>query len=330
VAVKILVVDDSATMRKILEMTFAAENAEVIAVANGNAAVQAAQHSNPDLVFADASMDGMDGYAVAAAIKGNPALARTAVIVMASQKKPFDPAKGKSAGVDDHIVKPFDSQIVINKVAEVLGKPRAVATAAPAAPAPTAPGAGPAGPYRAPAVPAAPVAAARPPVAAHAAPVAHHTVPMAAAAPAARPPMAAAPIAPVARTSAPAPAPMAPTPVATAPAAAAPRAQKTTASFGEPAGAPRPSAGRLSEVPMELDEPGMGAPVRPAPASAAHAVTAPSGAMAGKLSALGLSSDQVAGVLALSREVIEQVVWEVVPELAETLIREEIKRLTAD
>ncbi len=50
----------------------------------------------------------------------------------------------------------------------------------------------------------------------------------------------------------------------------------------------------------------------------------------GKLQGLGLTPDQIQGVLALSREVVEQVVWEVVPVLAETLIQEEIKRLTRD
>jgi hypothetical protein len=55
-----------------------------------------------------------------------------------------------------------------------------------------------------------------------------------------------------------------------------------------------------------------------------------SSALAQKLGGLGLSREQLEGVLALSREVIEQVVWEVVPELAEQLIKEEIKRLTAD
>jgi hypothetical protein len=52
--------------------------------------------------------------------------------------------------------------------------------------------------------------------------------------------------------------------------------------------------------------------------------------MARKLGELGLTQEQVQGVLALSREVIEAVVWEVVPDLAETIIREEIKRLTAE
>lgn len=52
--------------------------------------------------------------------------------------------------------------------------------------------------------------------------------------------------------------------------------------------------------------------------------------MAAKLSGMGLTPDQVQGVLALSQEVVERVVWEVVPVLAETMIKEELKRLTAD
>jgi hypothetical protein len=49
-----------------------------------------------------------------------------------------------------------------------------------------------------------------------------------------------------------------------------------------------------------------------------------------KLQGLGLDAEQLAGVLSLSKAVVEQVVWEVVPQLAETMIKEEIKRLTAD
>ncbi len=80
------------------------------------------------------------------------------------------------------------------------------------------------------------------------------------------------------------------------------------------------------------------APVAPPAAHAAHApagnvgqaVAAANGQLAGKLSGLGLSQAQVEGVLALSRELVEQVVWEVVPTLAETLIKEEIARLTRE
>ncbi len=83
------------------------------------------------------------------------------------------------------------------------------------------------------------------------------------------------------------------------------------------------------------------APLQPAPAARpaaapapvarpAAAVAAATSDLGGKLSGLGLSKEQIEGVLSLSREIIEQVVWEVVPDLAEQLIKEEIKRLTAD
>ncbi|MEM9195158.1 MAG: response regulator, partial [Myxococcota bacterium] len=71
-------------------------------------------------------------------------------------------------------------------------------------------------------------------------------------------------------------------------------------------------------------------PAAPAASSSAAAATAAGSPMEGKLKELGLTSAQVEGVLALSRDVIEQVVWEVVPDLAETIIREEIARLTAE
>src|ERR1700760_4914295 len=97
-------------MRRILELTFQGEDATVTTVENGEAAVRKATELNPDVVFADLSLQGMDGYAIASAIKSAPGLERPAVVVMASQKHPYDDDKGKAAGVDDHILKPFDTQ----------------------------------------------------------------------------------------------------------------------------------------------------------------------------------------------------------------------------
>src|SRR5262245_48422907 len=90
VPTKILVADDSATMRRVLEMTFAGEDARVVSVDSGEAAVSKAGELVPDVVFADASMNGVDGYEIARRIKANPQLAKTAVIVMASQPTPYD------------------------------------------------------------------------------------------------------------------------------------------------------------------------------------------------------------------------------------------------
>ncbi|MDQ3033405.1 MAG: hypothetical protein M3Y87_13385, partial [Myxococcota bacterium] len=100
---------------------------------------------------------------------------------------------------------------------------------------------------------------------------------------------------------------------------------------------PSPSATRQPTLELAEDDGFMSPAPTPAPAprapsgsmAAAASATSSNGEMAGKLSGLGLSPDQIDGVLALSREVIERVVWEVVPDLAETIIREEIRRLTS-
>jgi CheY-like chemotaxis protein len=253
VPVNILVADDSMTMRRILELTFAGEDARVVAVDSGDAAIARAAELRPDVVIADGSMS-TDGYKVASAIRSTPGLERTAVILLASNKHPFDEARAKAAGVDDHVVKPFDTQHVIDKVRRAIAQPRAGTVGARPAPPAPAPPAAPA------ARPAAPPAGGRT----------------------------------VAFDRGPAPAPQA---------APAPRA-------APPAPAPRPAAPAAQVAPQVA------------------AATAHGGDLAQKLDGLGLSADQVAGVLALSRDVIERVVWEVVPDLAETLIREEIRRLT--
>jgi CheY-like chemotaxis protein len=89
--------------------------------------------------------------------------------------------------------------------------------------------------------------------------------------------------------------------------------------------APRPA------VPSALPVPAPSAPVAAAVAApVAHAMGSNGADFAQKLGGLGLSPEQVEGVLSLSREVVERVVWEVVPMLAESIIREEIQRLTSE
>ena len=283
--VKILVADDSKTMRQVMEMTFAGEDAEVVTVGDGESAIQRAKELHPDVVFADASMS-TDGYTVAQAIKNEPSLSGVAVIVLASQHHPFDEARASQAGVDDHVLKPFDSQAVIDKVGQVLGRPRATATAG------------------------------APPQIAASAPASRQT-----------------------SRGGPPPPPPPPSPPSTGPQAQSsrPGGHRATVAFGAPVA--RPPAGRpVLELADEPAEPPP--PPRPRPAPAARPASAPGMAaaaatgngsqMAKKLEGLGLTEEQVQGVLALSREVIEQVVWEVVPDLAETIIREEIRRLTAE
>jgi hypothetical protein len=162
-------------------------------------------------------------------------------------------------------------------------------------------------------------------------------------------PRAAAPVAAPAPAASPAMVAAAPAAVAAAP--AKPRSQ--TLAYGTniaPAsGSPRPPvvatpAASRTLTGTHAPSPAP-APVAPAPRPAAPVHAAPSAArpaavaavavaatsqLSGPLASLGLTPAQAEGVLALSREVIEKIVWEVVPVLAETLIKEEIRRLTAD
>ena len=322
--VKILVADDSATMRKVLELTFAGEDAQVISVDSVAAAFAEAQKSTPDVIFADLSMPGDDGYALARMIKSTPALSRAAVVVLSSTHTPYDATKGGAAGVDDNLDKPFDSKVAIEKVASVLVKPRASASAMPAAAAAAAPAAAPAstGPVLSASsrpskrtvafgTPAIPQAGARP---APPKPPVQRPTP---AKPPEAPPAAAPHAAPPA---APRPAPvleLAPD-EDLAPSRAAQAAPKPAQAAPKPAQAPAAPAPQPQAAPA------------PAPAAKVAAATSAASPMAAKLGGLGLDATQIEAILALSREVVEQVVWEVVPEIAEAIIREEIRRLTAE
>jgi hypothetical protein len=96
-----------------------------------------------------------------------------------------------------------------------------------------------------------------------------------------------------------------------------------------PAQAPTASP-PAQQAPTAHTVPTAAPPRTPEAAPAAVAAVVVNGHLAGKLGDLGLTPAQVDAVLALSREVVERVVWEVVPQLAETIIKEEIARLTRD
>ncbi len=306
----LLAVDDSTTMRKVLEITFSGEDFQVSS-APDRSGCMAKLGENPNVVVIDTSLEGDDGYAICREVRGR--LPRAVIVMMASRYNPYDAAKGKDSGADDFVDKPFDTQQMIDKIKKLLAAkesapeaaaPPPVAAAPPAPPAPMAP--------RAPA-PVAPPIAARPVASPPAPPVA----------PAAPP-----------KPFAPGPAPArsgtlmfsVDGPPMPAPPATSSTAQ-TAAPPAAPIIAPRPVDREApTAAPAPPAPPPTAAPAAPAPAAAA----AVNGHMAPKLAAMGLSPAQAEAVMALSREVVERVVWEVVPQLAEAIIKEEIQRLTKE
>jgi CheY-like chemotaxis protein len=117
---KLLLADDSVTIQRVIELTFADEDVQVIAVGNGADAIERAQRDRPDIVLADVGMPERNGYEVAAFIKGTPALAHIPVVLLTGAFEPVDEGRARSAGCDGVLVKPFEPQLVITRVKELL------------------------------------------------------------------------------------------------------------------------------------------------------------------------------------------------------------------
>ncbi len=279
-AATVLAVDDSVTLRKVLEITFAGPDFRCVTASSADAALQKLRSDKPDVVVADVTLDVKNGYELCRAIK--QVSPETPVLILSSKHNPYDPAKGSSAQADDYMDKPFDTQQMIDKVKKLIAakgeaKPKA-------APLPTAP------------------------VAQRARTLTYSAATggmggTSGSGPIALTPQPRAPVAPALGT----------------PATGMPLQARLPPRDATPV-SPAAMPTRTPAAPPV-------APVAQAPVAAA--VAAPvNGQMAAKLADLGLTPAQVDAVLTLSREVVERVVWEVVPVLAETIIKEEIARLT--
>lgn len=136
---KLLLADDSVTIQRVIELTFADEDVEVVAVGDGKKAIASIEQDRPDIVLADVGMPERDGYEVAAFIKGNPELAAIPVLLLTGAFEPIDETRARAVGCDGVLVKPFEPQMVINRVKDLLAgrRPAGLWTASPTAQGPT-------------------------------------------------------------------------------------------------------------------------------------------------------------------------------------------------
>src|SRR5262245_17711921 len=121
---KLLLADDSVTIQRVIELTFADEDVAVTAVGDGRQAIDRLRTDRPDIVLADVGMPERDGYEVAAFIKNDPQLAHIPVILLTGAFEPLDETRARSVGCDGVLVKPFEPQMVINRVKELLNSRR--------------------------------------------------------------------------------------------------------------------------------------------------------------------------------------------------------------
>ncbi len=133
---KLLLADDSVTIQRVIELTFADEDVQVTAVGDGQEAVDRILADRPDIVLADVGMPKRDGYEVASFIKNDPALAHIPVLLLTGAFEPVDEARAQAVHCDGVLAKPFEPQLLIGRVRDLLGAARAPrpAAAEPAAP----------------------------------------------------------------------------------------------------------------------------------------------------------------------------------------------------
>ncbi len=120
----LLLADDSVTIQRVIELTFADEDVQVIAVSDGDQAIERLEASPVDIVLADIGMPGKNGYEVAQYIRQTPHLAHIPVVLLTGAFEPVDQARAAEAGCDGVLAKPFEPQLVIGRVKELLARPR--------------------------------------------------------------------------------------------------------------------------------------------------------------------------------------------------------------
>ena len=122
----VLVIDDSATVRKILEVCLRRAGYEVISFSDGVEAIRwlaTLEAFLPQLVFLDIEMPRMDGYAVAQYFKARPQYSHMVIVMLSARTGILDRLKGRLAGADEYVTKPFRTQTILTIVQAYLGDP---------------------------------------------------------------------------------------------------------------------------------------------------------------------------------------------------------------
>jgi len=105
--VKVMIIDDSKTIRRTAETLLEKAGCEVITAVDGFDALAKIADSRPDIIFVDIMMPRLDGYQTCALIKNNNEFKDTPVIMLSSRDGLFDKAKGRIVGSDEYLTKPF-------------------------------------------------------------------------------------------------------------------------------------------------------------------------------------------------------------------------------
>jgi CheY-like chemotaxis protein len=126
---RILLADDSLTIQKVVELTFADTDYEVVAVSSGDDLLRRLPEVRADIIICDVIMPGRDGYEVCQEIKSNPAFLHLPVILLTGTFEPFDRNRALAAGCSEIVTKPFEARKLVEAVERLLAAPAAAEAA---------------------------------------------------------------------------------------------------------------------------------------------------------------------------------------------------------
>lgn len=120
--IKVLVIDDSNTIRRSAEAFLRQAGFEVVLAEDGFDALSKISDHRPQVIFVDIMMPRLDGYQTCALIKQNPSFKSASVIMLSSKDGVFDRARGRLAGSDHYLTKPFTKESLVQAVHQHLNR----------------------------------------------------------------------------------------------------------------------------------------------------------------------------------------------------------------
>ena len=115
---KVMVIDDSKTIRRTAETLLKKAGCEVVTAEDGFEALSKIVEQRPDLIFVDIMMPRLDGYQTCALIKNNATFKSTPVIMLSSKDGLFDKARGKIVGSEQYLTKPFTKKELLGAISK--------------------------------------------------------------------------------------------------------------------------------------------------------------------------------------------------------------------
>ena len=119
-SIRILVVDDSSTIRRSAETMLTTEGYDVVTAENGFEALSMVARHNPDLIFVDIMLPRLDGYQTCAIIKNNSQYRSTPVVMLTSKDGLFDRARGRIVGSEQYLTKPFTKDELLGAISNQI------------------------------------------------------------------------------------------------------------------------------------------------------------------------------------------------------------------